>query len=159
MTRYTPFRPLDEADRGYALFSMREGHKKSPGCDRVPWSYYKNVWGGMFEKIFDDPKTRLLGAYTVEGPLAGWLVMMPGKRVHTLHWVHVKHKHRRQGLMTALLDAAELGPRFAYTLHARRDRVTLPDNTKTKSLDESLVFALRSRGVSATFIPLQEYIK
>jgi hypothetical protein len=162
-------RPLESDDVGYALAAWREGHKKSPGLDRVPWSYYKHEYGTLFEKVLNDPATRLLGAYA-KGlansagmqPLVGWLVMTPGKRVSAVHWVHVKHKLegtrlRRQGIMTALLDAADLGSRFIYTLRARRDRATLLDGTKTKSLDESLVAALRVRGVSATFVPLKEW--
>lgn len=157
-------RTLDAADRGYALFSWREGHKKSPGADRVPWGYYKSEWGALFEKILDAPATRLLGAYTDDGKLLGWLVMTPGKRVSALHWIHVKHelegtRLRRRGIMLALLKAAELGPRFIYTLRARRDRAALPDGSMTKTLDESLVVALLARGVNATFINLKEYLK
>ena len=156
-------RPLDKADVGYALFSWREGHKKAPGVDRVPWSYYKHEYGTAFAKILDDAKNVLLGAYTHENKLAGWLVMTPGKRVHTVHWVHVKHEldgklMRRRGVMTALLEAAELGARFVYTLHARRDRAQLPDGSTTKSLDETLVAALRARGISATYVPLKEFL-
>ncbi len=154
---------LDDTDIGYALFSWREGHKKAPGVDRVPWSYYKHEYGTAFVKILDDPATRTLGAYA-EGKLVGWLVMTPGKRVHTVHWVHVKHDldgapMRRQGVMMALLDAAELGARFIYTLRARRDRATLPDGSTTKSLDESLVTALRAKGVTATYVALKEWLK
>lgn len=163
-------RPLDAADVGYALFSWREGHKKSPGVDRVPWSYYKSEYGDAFKKILDDSTTRLLGAYGVgtsstapgrEGmpALLGWLAMTPGKRVHTVHWVSVKHQHRREGVMMALLDAADLGSRFIYTLKGRRDRATLPDGSITKSLDETLVHVLRAEGVNATFVPLKEYLK
>jgi hypothetical protein len=83
--------------------------------------------------------------------------------VSAVHWVHVKHeldgeRMRRRGIMTALLDAAELGTRFVYTLRARRDRATLPDGSTSKSLDESLVVALRARGVSATHVPLKEWL-
>lgn len=153
---------LDDTDRGYVLFSWREGHKKSPGADRLPWSFYKHEYVAMFEKILGDATTRLLGAYQ-DGKLLGWLAMTPGKRVHTLHWCYVKHeldgaRMRRRGIMTALLDAAELGKNFCYTLHARRDRATLPDGSKTKSLDESLVVALREKGVNATYVSLKEWL-
>lgn len=155
-------RKLDEADRGYAMFSWREGYKKAPGMDRVPWAYFKSTIGRELEKIFDDPTTVVLGAYTHEEKLVGWLVMSPSKRVNTVHWVHVKHeldgkRMRRRGAMTALLG--EVGSRFVYTLRARRDRATLPDGSMTKSLDESLVAALRARGVTATYIPLKEWLK
>ncbi len=156
-------RPLDKDDYGYALFSWREGHKKAPSVSRMPWSYYKDTFGHAFEKIIDDPTSRLLGAY-VDDKLVGWLVMTPGKRVSTVHWVHVKYEldgklKRRAGVMTALLEAAQLGKNFVYTLHARRDRATLPDGTATKSLDESLVTALRVKGVTATYVNLKDWLK
>ena len=151
-------RPLDKADYGYALFSWRESAKKAPGPDRLPWSYFKTTHGSAFEKILDSGTA--LGAYTNEGELVGWLVMTPGKRVHTVHWVYVKHEKRRRGVMTALLDAADLGSRFIYTLRARRHRAPLPDGGTTKSLDETLVASLRARGVTATFVPLlKEWLK
>lgn len=157
-------RPLDKVDYGYALFTWREGHKKAPGVSRMPWSYYKDTLGYAFEKILDDTQNRVLGAYTDDGKLLGWLAMTPGKRVHAVHWVHVKHeldgeKIRRRGAMTALLDAAQLGKNFVYTLRARRDRALLPDGSTSKSLDESLVAALRKKGVTATFVNLKDYLK
>ncbi len=157
-------RALDADDKGYALSSWRESHKSSPGCDRVPWSYYRHEWGEKFRALIDDPTTRTLGAYTSDDQLAGWLAMTPGKRVATLHYVYTKWKLdgkllRRQGVMTALLEAAELGRAFAYTLKGRRDRVKLPDGSTTKSLDESLVAALRDKGISATHVPLKEWLK
>lgn len=151
-------RPLDAADRGYVLFSFRESAKKAPGLDRVPWAYFKATTGRDFERVLDDATTRVLGAYDDADQLLGWLVMTPGKRVSAVHWVYTKHKHRREGVMTALLEAAELGPRFVYTHRARRDRSPLPDGTVTKSLDETLVAALRARGVSATHIPMKDYL-
>lgn len=156
-------RELDQDDRGYALSSWRESHKQAPGVDRVPWPYYRHEWGEKFHTIINDASTRLLGAYTHDGHLAGWLAMTPGKRVQTLHWCYVKWKLgdkllRRRGIMTELLTAAELGRVFAYTLHARRDRARLPDGSTTKSLDESIVVALRDKGISANYVPLKEWL-
>jgi hypothetical protein len=155
-------RPLDKADFGYAFFTWREGAKKAPGLDRVPWTYYKSTVAPQLGALLDDPSNRVLGAYR-DDKLVGWLAMTPGKRVHTVHWVHVKHeldgeRMRRRGAMLALLDAAELGSRFIYTMRSRRDRTTLPDGSTTKSLDESLVAALRDRGVTATFVPMKEWL-
>lgn len=157
-------RALDDDDKGYALSSWRESHKQSPGVDRVPWPYYRSEWGEKFRAIINDPTTCMLGAYTADDQLAGWLAATPGKRVSTLHYVYVKWKLdgklvRRQGVMETLLAAAGLGRAFAFTCKGRRDRVTLPDGTITKSLDESLVAALRTSGISATYIPLKEWYK
>ena len=157
-------RPLDTEDRGYALFTWRESAKKAPGLDRVPWAYYRDAIVPAFAKILDDPTTRLLGAYTHDDKLIGWIAMTPGKRVHTVHWVHTKHeldgkRMRRRGVMMELLNAADLGSRFVYTCRAKRDRGVLPDGTATKSLDETLVHVLRAEGVTATFVPMKEWLK
>ncbi len=130
----------------------------------MPWAYYKDTLGYAFEQILDAPTTRVLGAYTHEDKLVGWLVMTPGKRVHTVHWAHVKYEldgkqMRRRGTMLALLEAADLGKNFVYTLRARRDRATLPNGDTTKSLDETLVAALRAKGITATFVNLKEWMK
>lgn len=155
-------RPLDEEDRGYALFSWREGAKKAPGFDRLPWAYFKDTAARDFAAVLVAPSTVLLGAYTDDNKLVGWLAMTPGKRVDTVHWIHVKHaldgeRTRRHGVMTALLEAADLGTCFVYTFRARRDRALLPDGSMTKSLDETLVAALRGRGVTATHVPFKEW--
>lgn len=155
-------RPLDPDDRRYALFTWRESAKKAPEYDRVPWSYYKDAIVPMFEKLLEIGI--VLGAYESRG-LVGWLAMTPGKRVHTVHWVHVKHeldgeRMRRRGAMLALLDAADLGPRFIYTLRARRlTRDERGQQPGVKTLDELLVAALREKGVTATHVSLKEWLK
>lgn len=156
-------RELDDRDKGYALSSWRESHKAAPGCDRVPWSYYKHEWGTKLASIINDRNTLLIGAYR-DDKLHGWLAATEGKRVDTLHWVHVKYEldgvHlRRQGLMLALIDAADLGDSFLYTCKARKDRAPLPDGSMSKTLDESLVAALAGRGVTATYIPLKDWLR
>lgn len=158
---------LRDEDKGYALSSWRESHKAAPGVDRLPWSYYKRAWGDLFARIVNDSNTVLLGAYDHHGELVGWLAMTPSTRTNILHWVHVKWQvgnlpMRRRGLMMLLLDEAGLlrkDRHFIYTLHARRDRAQLPDGSKSKSLDESLVVALRARGVNATYVALKDWLK
>lgn len=119
----------------------------------MSWHAYKKTFGVMFSKLLDDPDTLKLGAYENE-KLLGFLVSTPGKRVNTLHWVQVKFdidgtKLRRRGVMNALLSAADLGKRFVYTLRARK--------VKTQTLDEILSEKLLTQGVTATFVPLQEW--
>lgn len=157
-------RPLDPEDRGYVLSSWRESHKQSPGNDKLPWAFYKSDFGKLFSEIVNSPETTLLGAYTREGELAGWLAMTRGKRVNVLHWVQVKYelggkRLRRLGIMSQLLREAQLGTPFIYTLRARRDRARLPDGSTTKSLDESLVAALRAKGVVAEYVPLKDWMR
>lgn len=150
-------RTLDEADMAYALVSWRESHHESPQAKRMPWPYYKERYGRVFEKLLVEG--RCLGAYSATGnnELFGFLVMSPGKRVNTLHWVQTKFKDtagtllRRRGIMTELLNAADLGKRFAYTLRARKkDGVTL---------DETIAKKILERDIVATYIPLLDWIK
>jgi hypothetical protein len=159
-------RPLDPDDIGFALSSWRESHKAAPGVDRVPWAYYRHAWGEKFRALVNDSSTKLLGAYTHNNELTGWLAMTPGKRVSTLHWCYTKWKLddqplRRRGIMNALLEEANLGRNFAYTLRARRlykdERATAPPGAK--SLDELIVPALRAKGVNAAYVALQEWLK
>jgi hypothetical protein len=159
-------RQLDADDVGFALTSWRESHKPSPGADRVPWSYYRHEWGAKFNAILNDTATTMLGAYSHDDKLVGWLAMTPGKRVKTLHWCYVKWKlddksMRRRGVMTALLEEADLGRNFVYTLRARRlykdERATAP--VGAKSLDEIIVQALREKGQNAAYISLKEWLR
>lgn len=157
-------RELDAADRGYALSSWRESHKQAPGPDRVPWSYYRHEYGEKFRALINDPSTALLGAYDHDGKLLGWLAMTPGKRVHTLHWVYTKWRlddkpMRRRGVMTALLEAADLGSKFVYTLRGRRLQPDERPQIDVKTLDDILVPALRAKGVTATYVALKEWLK
>ena len=154
-------RPLDPEDRGYALTAWSEAHKTSPSCARASWWAYKLEYVAMFKRIVDDATTEMLGAYDERDRLLGFLVMTPGKRVDALHWCQVKKKigdervPDRRGIFFDLLDAADLGPRFVYTLRGPKCR----KETGAKSLDEILVAALRDRGISATHVPLKEYLK
>ncbi len=151
-------RTLDQDDLPYALSSWREGHKQAPKADRMPWVYYKAKYGPIFRGLLESPTSLLLGAYIGDQPeLLGFLVATPGKRISSLHWVYTKFKNaegvslRRHGVMTELLSAADLGPRFIYTLLGRRE--------SGHSHDETLVRTLAARGQVAVYTPLLEWIK
>jgi hypothetical protein len=154
-------RPLDADDVGYALTVWQEAHKTSPQCRRAPWWAYRREYGDLFKKLADDPTTVLLGAYDERDRLLGFLVMTPGKRVHTLHWCQVKRKIGdervldRKRIFLELLEAADLGQRFVYTL--RGPRVTKV--TGVRSLDELLVNDLRAKGITATYVALKEWLQ
>jgi hypothetical protein len=154
MSEELSIRSLDEKDRAYALSSWRESHRESSKFRRVPWSFYKHVYGKHFEKLIRE--AYVLGAY-LDAELLGFLVMSRSKRVNTLHWVQTKFqdkdgiKLRRRGVMTELLKAADLGQRFAYTLRARKNKGVF--------LDELLAKKLLETEVVATYIPLLEWIK
>jgi hypothetical protein len=154
-------RPLDVEDVGYALTAWQEAHKTSPSCKRAPWWVYRVEYGAVFKTLVDDATTVMLGAYDERDRLLGFLVMTPGKRVHTLHWCQIKRKLDgervldRKRIFTALLEAADLGTRFVYTLRGPR----VDKKLGAKSLDELLVSDLRAKGITATFVALKEWIK
>lgn len=146
-------RPLAQEDKPYALSSWRESHKQAPGASRMPWSFYKQKYGLIFRELLDRDLT--LGAY-IGDVLLGFLVASPGKRITTLHWVQVKFEVsgqavRRRGVMTALLEAANLGDKFVYTLKGQK--------RKGGSFDETLVTTLAERGQTAVYTPLIDWIK
>lgn len=153
-------RPLEDADKPYVISSWRESHKQSPGCDKAPWDFYKWKYGTAIAKIIDDPSTKLFGAYG-DDTLAGYLVMTPGKRVNTLHWVQTRFnigadKIRRRGIMALLLAESGIANNsFIYTLRARRIK-NVPGK---KSLDEVLADYLLRRNIVATYVPLLEWLK
>lgn len=154
-------RPLDADDVGYALTAWQEAHKTSPNCRRAPWWAYRQEYGAMLKRIVDDPGTAMLGAYDERDRLLGFLVMTPGTRVHTLHWCQVKRKLdgervlERRRIFFGLLDAANLGRRFVYTLRGPR----VDKATGARSLDELLAHDLRAMGVTATYVAMKEWIQ
>lgn len=151
-------RPMSADDHGYARATWREGMKDAPAYERMPWSLYKQTAGATVAKLVADEQ--LLGAYVPDGRIIGWLCMTPGRTVNTLHWVHTRYeldgeRCRRRGVMSALVDAAQLGKRIVYTFHGpRRRRV---EAGRGPTLDVVLVDWLRDRGTVATHIPYQEW--
>lgn len=153
-------RDLDAVDKGYALVTWREAHKCSPNCRRASWWAYKQEFNEILSGLVNAPSTLLLGAY--EGPdLIAWLAATPGKRITTVHWLHVKQKlhgervSQRRATAYALLDAAKVGQSFLYTFRGPKCR---PD-TGFKTTDEMLAADLRVKGVTATYIPIKEWLK
>jgi hypothetical protein len=103
-----------------------------------------------------------LGSYADTGDVVGWLVMTPGKRVQTLHWVHVRQKlsdgmrvQNRRALALDLIAAAKLGNNFVYTLRGPRCR----KESGFRTTDEMMVAALRGKGVTASYINVKEWLK
>lgn len=154
-------RKLDVDDVDYAYGVWCRAHKRSPGCRGASLEVYLAMYGTLLRKLIDDPTTVRLGAYDERDRLLGFLVMTPGKRVDTLHWCQVKQKldgervKDRRRIFFELIDAAELGERFVYTLQGPR----LRSGAGAKSLDQLLVNDLRARGVTATFVALREWLK
>jgi hypothetical protein len=82
---------LDDLPRVRTAFA--EGHKHAPGCDRMPWRYYKRFVVPEFDEVLAHPDTVVLGAYVApelgsSAPeLCGWIAFARGRRVDTVHWV------------------------------------------------------------------------
>lgn len=82
---------LDDLPRVRNAFA--EGHKHAPGCERMPWRFYKRFVVPELAEALAHPDTELLGAYAtpVLGPpvpeLCGWIAFTRGRRVDTVHWV------------------------------------------------------------------------
>ncbi len=153
-------RQLDADDVSYAAHVWQRAHKHSPTCRRESKWAYQITYGALIEKLIKEPLTVALGAYE-DGQLLGFLVMTPGKRVHTLHWCHVKNKldgervQGRRDIFFALIDAADLGSKFVYTFQGPRVR----KETGARSLDELLVADLRARGITATYVSIKEWLE
>jgi hypothetical protein len=146
----------DEADRPFVRSTWRESHKQSPKCDRMKWPAYKATHGRDIDEILAREDTKTLGAYDAEGRLLGWIAWTPGK-VPTLHYVYTRHdldgvKLRRLGVATALLEAAQLGKRVAYTHHGSKRQ-------RGEPLDEMLVAWARAQGVTAFYVEAREFLR
>lgn len=150
-------RPLDAEDRPYALTSWRESHHQGAAMKNVPWPVYKREYGALFWELLNHHSSLVLGAYrTTDNQLMGFLVASPGKSIDVLHWVMVRHadkkgdKVRRQGVMTALINAADLGTRWIYTLKGRKHNDV--------SLDEVLANKFIDKGTTPVYVPLHQWL-
>lgn len=163
-------RRLRSDDMAFALSTWRESFRKSSSAlIRLPWPLYKQSSGRKLQDLLFSDTTLTIGAFSGENRIIGWLAYTPGKSISTVHWCYVRNPARRRGVMEMLVDAAELGKRFCYTHrgerqaihHGSRDRS--PDAvrhvTKGPTLDLAIVEWLRTRGQTATFVDLEEWMR
>jgi hypothetical protein len=153
--------PVTEDEVGYCLGSWREALMTTPENRRVP--------KGIFRRSITPQLTDILNASEVltahvDGAIAGWIAFQRGPRVSACHWVHTRYESRdgmplrRRGIMTALLEAADLGPRFLYTHRGSLPRHPRPEDKRTTT-DEIVRRWLAKRGVTAVHVPYQEWIR
>lgn len=153
--------PVPSRDMPYCLGSWRETLKTAPGNQRVPWGMFRRSISPELVHVLNT--SEVLGAYA-DGSIVGWIAVSRGRRVNACHWVHTRYETpageplRRRGIMTALFDAADLGPRFLYTRKGGLPRHRTPGVPKTTS-DEIVRRWLSSRGITAVFTPYQEWIR
>lgn len=157
-------RPIAPDDLRYVASSWKESHKDAPDVERLPWPVYKLTTCKQIDALLESRTVRTLAAYAGDGRIIGWIAYTPGKAISTVHWTYTRHKLgeekcRRRGVMTMLLEAAELGQRFAYTFRGPRRNNGARRGGRGPSLDLELVTQLRDRGVTAVFVPLQEWLQ
>lgn len=154
-------RPRTEDDHAYIRSSWAESHKLSPANAILSWRVYKKLVKPELQAVLDRADTQLIAAYHA-GTIVGWIAFVPGRRVSTVHWVHTRWRIgegeplRKRGVMAELFSAAPLGSRIVYTF-----RGPLPAHRKhgKQTSDEWIVPWLARRGVTAAYLPLDEWAK
>ncbi len=142
---------VDE-DMAYVRGSFAEGVKlSSRRLDDMPWPDFKRLERPRLWSVLERSDTRFVVAEH-DGMIAGWLALVHGARVDTVHWAHTRWKIgkgdtlRRRGVMRALVDASDLKNRLVYT------------HRGSKRSDEWIVPWLARRGVTAAFVPMKEWL-
>lgn len=149
-------------DHRYIAQTWKESHKDAPMVDRLPWPIYKQTSGKTIDSLV--AASRVIAAYHPSGKIIGWIAYAPGRSISTVHWIYTRYQHgdekcRRRGVMTLLFEAAEVGRRVLYTHRGGRRHTHARRAGKGPSLDLVLVEWLRSRGVSATYVDVNEWMK
>lgn len=173
-----------EDDKRFIARTWKESYKDAPGQRRTPWRIYNQTTAKDIYALLDNPTVQLLAAHEPGGRIVGWLAFTRGKSISTLHWVFTRSllhdltcklawshpaidpppctcapiELRRRGVMTALLEHADLGKRFAYTLRGPRVHNGGKRGGSGPPLDEPIVAWLRGRGVTAVYVPLVEWL-
>ena len=162
-------------DLRYVYATWLSEYKYSSGrLARAPYDMYRATVGKQLHDLVWADRTRVVAAYMPDGRIAGWLAYVPGRSVSTVHWCYTRfrldgEKLRRRGVMAALLEAADLGSRFAYTfrgakehrLRGKQDRAEHAPRLSIRgdTSDEPIVAWLRGRGVTAAFVDIAEWLR
>lgn len=146
-------RGAEPEDAAYVRSSLAEGVKlSSRRLDGMPWPDYKRLERPRLDALLARDDTKLIIA-DLGGMIAGWIAMSRGRRVDTVHWIHARWRIgkgeplRRRGVMRALVAAADLKPRVVYTLRG------------AMRSDEWITPWLASRGITAAYVPLKDWIE
>lgn len=149
--------PMTADDHAFVRHTWRESYKAAPKMEKLTWPAYKATTGKLIDQLIERPDVSLLGAYEAGHRIVGWLAYTPGRSISTLHYVYTRHELdgqqlRRRGVMTDLITAAGLGRRFVFTFHGPRRQRGVP-------MDETLVEVARAKGVTATYAPIEEFLR
>ena len=171
-------RPAADEDVPFIRATWREGHRQSPGMQRLPMHVFKMQRGRFIDALLSRADTHLLAAYVPSSDprwperVAGWIAWTPG-RVPALHWMYVRageNDYRQRGLATLLFEQSGIGQRLIYTfVGAQRPdkmvKVHTADGDKLlgrkwggKPYSEVLIEAGARRGVFGAFVDVTEYL-
>jgi hypothetical protein len=168
----------------YIRKTWAESFHRAPGQSHRRFRTWKRGTFAMIDRILGDSTTRALVATAPEvtfermpddpdtavPAIVGWIVWTPGRSISTVHYVYTRHEvggieWRRRGVMTALVEAAKLGQRVAYT-HKGEQRVgsfwkagKAGKRDLPRPLDEVIVDWLRARGTTVVYEPVEEWLK
>jgi len=172
-------RPAADEDIAFIRATWREGHRQSPGMQRIPHHVFKLQRGVLIDELLGRDDTHLLAAYVPSDDprwperVAGWIAFTPG-RVPALHWLYVRageNGYRRRGLAELLFEQSGIGRRLVYTFigSQRPDRmvkVRTADGDRLlgrkwggKPYSEILVEAGVKRGIAAAYVAVAEWLE
>jgi len=172
-------RPPADIDVPFIRATWREGHRQSPGMQRMPHHVFKRTRGALIDTLLGRNDTHLLAAYVPSDDprwperVAGWIAWTPG-RVPALHWMYVRageNGYRQRGMATLLFEQSGIGGRLIYTFVGaqRPDRmvkVQTADGAKMlgrkwggKPYSEVLLEAGARRGTFAAFVDINEWLE
>lgn len=161
--RYT-IEPMLDDDKRYVRSTWADSYHRSPACYKMPFAgEYKQSIVPLLHKLVD--LSSVLCAKTGDGRIVGWIATSPGKSISTVHYCYTRFQTdnvewRRRGVATALVESAELGRRFLYTLRGEVKRGGRFDKRKwPRSLDEELASALGERGQVAVHVDIKEWLR
>jgi hypothetical protein len=156
---YPTLRAPVAADTGYLRRSWCEGYKQSPEAHRLSWRLYKQHVEPMLFDALGRADTRVVVA-DLDGAIVGWIAYSPGRRTSTVHWVHTRFEApdteeplRRRGVMSRLVDAAQLGARVVYTHRGPYPRHRGCGETSDRWISRWML----GRGQFASYVPYEEW--
>ena len=174
--RYRIVPGLSDADRGYVVRTWTDSFHRAEENYELTFKLWKPYQRAAIDHVLALPMTRVLVAHhdTARatsrdgadlGPaVLGWLVWTTGRGWPTVHYAYTRHAlgdvdWRRRGVMSELVDAAELGSRVVYTHKGEHARGSLRARSYyPRPLDEEVAAWARRRGMAVAYVPLEEWI-
>lgn len=146
-------RPMRDDELPWAIHSWSQGHKGSPEHRKRTWRDYKALHlQPIRDALVRRDSTRLVVENGTAGRGVGWVVFAHWPSIDTVHWIYVSRDHRGQGMMRAMIEAAQLRRNVTYTFHGEhRGRMPRPD--------ERIADRLRRDGATVSYVPYQEWSK